>query len=73
MFRKIQKSLLAVGTVAWLAPVLSFAQSKPCAAAVGCQAAMPEGGSPLGYLVVAGTISAAALFLSIRLRKTRAS
>lgn len=73
MFRKIWKSLFVLGTVASLAPVLSFAESNPCATAVGCQAAMPEGGSATGYLVAAGVICAGALVLGKRLRKTRAS
>ena len=72
MLRRIPKSLLALGTVAWLAPVVSFAQSKPCAAAVPCQA-MPEGGSASGYLIVAGAICAGALILVKRLRKIRVS
>jgi len=71
MFRKIWKLLLAVGTVASIAPVVSFAQSSvgPCAA---CKA-MPEGGSAAGYLIAAGAICVGALLLGKRLRKTRVS
>jgi hypothetical protein len=74
MFRKIWKSALALGTVASLAPVVSFAYSNPCAAAVPCQTqAMPEGGSAAAYLVAAGAICVGALLLGKRLRKTRVS
>jgi hypothetical protein len=74
MFRKIRMSLLALGTVAWLAPVLSFAESNPCAAAIPCKTqAMPEGGSAVAYLVAAGVICASALFLGRHLRKTSVS
>jgi hypothetical protein len=72
MFNEIRKSLLALGTVASLAPVLSFAQAKDAPCAVGCQA-MPEGGSATGYLVVAGVICAGALLLHKRLHKASVS
>jgi hypothetical protein len=74
MFKKIRRSLLALGTAAWLTPVLSFADSSPCATAVPCKtSAMPEGGSATIYLIAAGAICSAALFLGKRLRKARAS
>jgi len=74
MFRTIRKSLLVLGTVALLAPVLSLAEpnSKPCATAVGC-AAVPEGGSGAEYLAALGTICLGGLILGARLRKRRTS
>jgi hypothetical protein len=74
MFRKARKSLLALGAVAWLAPVVSSAQSgKPCATAVPCTAAMPEGGSAALYLVAAGLVCAGAFILRTRFRKSQES
>jgi hypothetical protein len=74
MFRKARKSLLALGAIAWLVPVVSSAQSgKPCAAAIPCPAAMPEGGSSALYLVAVGLVCAGGFFLRTRLRKSQES
>lgn len=71
MFRKIGRSLVALGTVVSLAPLVAFTQSTPlrCTA---CKA-MPEGGSTAAYLVAAGAICGIALLLRKRLRKARVS
>jgi hypothetical protein len=67
----VKKSLRVLGSVVLLLPLLSVAQPSvsPCAAC----SAMPEGGSPIEYLVGMGMICVGGLYLRARLRKRQES
>jgi hypothetical protein len=69
------KSLLAVGAVLVLTPVLSLTQTaKPgtCPTAVGCMQAA-DGGSTAEYLIALGACCLGGIFLRARLKRLRTS